>query len=200
MRSGREKVPAYELNIKGRGYELRSYGWTVERMVLSEAEFEAETGERSPLKTLFDYWRETGWGHGAFAPLQELPIPVYGIDVGDNNPLRYRYTDYNGPIFGDLTGKHICELPKLAPPEFQESYSRLADTLSWEFAETKKAGVPLYYQLEHRVIGAFHRRYVKLLLPPVQDRMYFATRATNPIILSGELRDLARQEQAETSD
>ncbi|MEL0018854.1 MAG: hypothetical protein VW709_03210 [Rickettsiales bacterium] len=174
-------TPALEMEIKGTGYALNSNGWTVERMVLDEAVYEAETGQKSPIRILFDYWREKDWGHGAFNPIEDLDIRVQCVDVNRDNPLHYQYVDHFGETFGNLTGKRILDLPELSKDRNKEPHFRLADLISWEYAEVKKVRVPLYYRLRHEIEGSLQRQYTKIVLPPIRNKLFLTTRLTAPI-------------------
>lgn len=186
-------APAIEMEIRGPGYDLSSLGWTVERMLIDECIHEAETGEVSPLKVLFDYWREKDWGHGAFDPLRELDITVQCVDVSGDNPLTFQFLNHVGKTFGSLAGMRIRELAQLCLQEDKEPLVRLADLISWEYAEVKKMRVPLYCQIDHWLPGTVHRRYTKLLLPPVGNRLYYATRLTAPLVFENPAGAAARR-------
>ncbi len=173
--------PALEKKTQGYGYDLSSNGWTVERMVIDEATHESETGLSSPLKTLFDYWREKNWGHGDFNPIVDLDIRVQCVDVSSEDPLQYRYLHHFGETFGNLTGKRMMDLPSLSPNAQQESHFRLADLISWEYAEVKKIRVPMYYRLEHEISGSLRRQYTKIVLPPIRNKLFLTTRLTAPL-------------------
>jgi hypothetical protein len=173
--------PTLEMNIQGYGYDLSSNGWTVERMVIDEATHESETGLSSPLKTLLDYWREKNWGHGNFDPVADLDIRVQCVDVGCEDPLQYQYLHHFGETFGNLTGKRMMDLPSLTQKAQRESHFRLADLVSWEYAEAKKIRVPMYYRLEHEISGSLRRQYTKIVLPPIRNKLFLTTRLTAPL-------------------
>lgn len=180
--SGQHKIPpSLEMNIQGYGHDLSSNGWTVERMVIDEAIHESETGHLSPLKTLFDYWREKNWGHGNFDPILDLDIRVQCVDVSSEDPLQYRYLHHFGETFGNLTGKRMMDLPGLSPNAQKESHFRLADLISWEYAEVKKIRAPMYYRLEHEISGSLRRQYTKIVLPPIRNKLFLTTRLTAPL-------------------
>ena len=175
-------APAIEMEIRGNEYDLTSMGWTIERMLIDESIHEAETGEVSPLKVLFDYWREKDWGHGSFDPLRDLDIRVQCVDVSGDNPLTFQFLNHFGKTFGSLAGMRIRDLSQLCIRANKEPHMRLADLISWEYAEVKKMKVPLYCRLDHRLSGTVHRRYTKLLLPPVRNKLYLTTRLTAPLL------------------
>lgn len=183
--SPHEAMPALDLNMQGYGYDLSSKGWTIERMVIDEATHEAATGMPSPIKTLFDYWREKNWGHGNFDPINDLNIRVQCVDVRSTNPLEFQYLHHYGETFGSLTGMRMQDLPNLTQAEFKEPHFKMADQISWEYEEVKKIRVPLYYRLEHKIAGSLQRQYTKLVLPPVRNKLYLTTRLTASLEVEG---------------
>ena len=134
-----------------------------------------------PLSRLCSITGEKNWEHGHFDPVTDLDIRVQCIDVSCEDPLQYQYLHHFGETFGNLTAKRMMDLPSLSQKAQRESHFQLVNLISWEYAEVKKIRIPMYYRLEHAISGSLRRRYTKIVLPPIRNKLFLTTRLTAPL-------------------
>ena len=132
-----------------------------------------------PLSGLCSITGEQKLGTWTFRPRHRSRYPRSVCRCED--PLQYQYLHHFGETFGNLTGKRMMDLPSLSQKAQQESHFRLADLISWEYAEVKKIRVPVYYRLEHEISGSLRRQYTKIVLPPLRNKLFLTTLLTAPL-------------------
>ena len=112
------------------------------------------------------------------------PISISAFNVSTwvaKTRFSISYLHHFGETFGNLTGKRMMDLPSLSQKAQRESHFRLADLISWEYAEVKKIRVPMYYRLEHEISGSLRCQYTKIVLPPIRNKLFLTTRLTAPL-------------------
>lgn len=145
--------------------QIRSLGFSVERMLAEEGVFERRSGQRSPLKIFYDRWITSG----NVEPQNNAQIWVQNIDVSAESPLGFVWHRHTGLTFGDLSGKVVGSLKN----------RHLREACAIEYTAAKLTGVPVYHLIEQTVDG-MHREYARLIIPTADNKLYYVYRLIVP--------------------
>ncbi len=145
---------------------------------IAKRETEPETGARTIVQNLFDYWQESCVGAPpamvSFEP-QRVFTPdemrwISWINVDNLDPLNFILCNHPGRVFGDWSGKALGE--------YHNPFH--ARSCALEYLTCKTVQRPLYHEIK-QTIGNVSRNYARLLLPVTGrnrqvTRLYYATR------------------------
>jgi hypothetical protein len=145
--------------------QIRSLGYTVDRMMAEEGVFERRSGQRSPLKILYDNWVTAG----EVEPQENSQIWIQNIDVSADSPLGFVWHRHTGLTFGDLSGQTVGSLRN----------RHLREACAIEYTAAKLTRVPVYHLIEQTVDG-MHREYARLIIPGTDNMLYYVYRLIVP--------------------
>ena len=155
----------------------RQPGFYQERSTLSldemmKREVDAESGNPTVLRDLFDFWQERRAGglplaadfdpHAAFSADQARWVSW--INAHNHDALNFLLCNHPGYVFGDWSGKRLGE--------YHNPYH--ARSCGLEYMTCRMVQKPFYHEIR-QTIGEVSRSYVRLLLP-VADRNRKVTR------------------------
>jgi len=141
-------------------------------------EIDRATGRPTVIRELFDYWQEQRDDtlptmasfdpEGVFTP--DRFRWVAWIDVANSDPLNAILFKHPANIFGDWSGKALCEYHSL----------NHAQSCALEYLTCKIVRRPFYHEIR-QTIGNVSRTYSRLLLPVIDRkgqvrRLYYAAR------------------------
>lgn len=141
--------------------KIQSYAFDVDKMMTKESAYERRSGQKSPLKILFEYWASPT----AFDPFNLPDIWVQGIDVSSESPFGYVLRRHSGLTFGDLSGRNVGSLP----------HRYLQQACALEYSAAKRDGRPVYHLIEQSM-NEVYRKYTRLMIPTSENFIYYVYR------------------------
>jgi len=163
--------------------ERRGDFFQIRRRISTDYLFERETGndtgESTPLKSLFEFWRDNrARGDAPLVDAIEERKPALSpkishlswIDVASENPFNFVLHNHPARIFGDFSNTKIG----VYPHEFH------AIRCAFEYEHCKKTRQPAYHEFE-QIVGGYKRNYARLMVPALDKsgevtKLFYTTR------------------------